>query len=204
MCKNLIALGINLDGAFAEYIKIPEQAVLQGNIIELGKSISFEEAAINEALSCVYNGFLRCDIHVGDYVLVVGAGPIGIMHARFAKSAGAAKVMLNDVSEERLALCKTYNPDFITIDSEHLHDRVMEETRNRGLDVCITACPSPQAQKEVLELMGFNGRVNFFGGLPKSKEIVDINTNLIHYKQLIITGTSKANTQNGAKDIGVN
>ena len=192
MCADYHALGINLDGGFAEYVKIPEEACRQGNIIELAKNVSFDEAALNEPLSCVYNGFLKCDIKPGDTVLVIGTGPIGIMHAKLAKMAGAAKVMINDISKERLEVCRKIDSSFIILQSENLKEKVMEETNGKGLDVCITACPSPQAQADSLEMMATGGRVNFFGGLPASKEIVGINTNLVHYKQLILTGSARA------------
>ena len=192
LCADYNALGINLDGGFAEYVKIPEAAVRQGNIVELGESVSFDEAALNEPLSCVYNGFQQVDIKPGDFVLIIGTGPIGIMHAKLAKMAGASKVMINDISKERLEVCKMIDSSFITLESENLKAKIMEETSNRGLDVCITACPSPQAQADSLELMATNGRINFFGGLPAGKELVNINTNMVHYKQLILTGSARA------------
>lgn len=192
MCADYYALGINLDGGFAEYVKIPEEACRQGNVIELGENISFDEAALNEPLSCVYNGFLKCDIKPGDTVLIIGTGPIGIMHAKLAKMAGAAKVMINDISKERLDVCRKIDSLFIILESEDLKEQVMKITKGRGLDVCITACPSPQAQADSIEMMATNGRVNFFGGLPAAKEIVGINTNLVHYKQLVLTGSARA------------
>ena len=189
-----MATGVTIDGAFAEYVRIPEQAITHGNLSLLGENISYEEAAINEALSCVYNGFLHYGVNVGDYVMIIGAGPIGVMHAQLAKLAGAAKVMLNDISEERLEMCRKVDPGFIGVPLEGIHERIQKETKGRGLDVCVTACPVPSAQQLAIELMGYGGRVNFFGGLPKSKEIVPLNTNTIHYKQLYITGATKANT----------
>lgn len=192
MCPDYDALGINIDGGFAEYVRIPEKACRQGNIVELGANVSFDEAALNEPLSCVYNGFLKCDIKPGDSVLIIGTGPIGIMHAKLAKMAGAAKVMLNDISSERLEVCRKIDSSFIILQGGNLKEQVLEVTNGRGLDVCITACPSPQAQADALEMMAINGRVNFFGGLPAGKEIVGINTNLVHYKQLMLTGSARA------------
>jgi L-iditol 2-dehydrogenase len=189
-----MAVGVTIDGAFAEYIRLPGQAVIHGNLAELGENVSYEEAAVNEALSCVYNGFLQYGVHVGDYVMVIGAGPIGVMHAKLARLAGAAKVMLNDISAERLEQAARVDPSFIGIPSEGVRERVRKETKGKGLDVCVTACPVPAAQALALELAGFGGRVNFFGGLPKSAEVVPLNSNLIHYKQLHVSGSTKANT----------
>lgn len=193
MCPEYSALGINLDGGFAEFVKIPEEAVRQGNIIELDSNVSFDEAALNEPFSCVYNGFLKCDIKPGDHVLIIGTGPIGIMHAKLAKMAGAASVMLNDLSVERLEVCSKIDSSFIIVKPGNVKEQILVLTGGKGLDVCITACPSPQAQADALELMAIGGRVNFFGGLPAGKEIVPINTNLVHYKQLVLTGSARAN-----------
>ncbi|NLC43063.1 MAG: alcohol dehydrogenase catalytic domain-containing protein [Clostridiales bacterium] len=201
LCHNYRALGINIDGGFAEYVKIPEAAVRQGNVVELD-GVSTEEAALNEPLSCVYSGFEKCNIRPGDVVLIIGAGPIGLMHAKLAKMAGAAKVVINDLSKERLEMCCQIDSTFVTITGGHLKDYVYEATKGRGVDVCITACPAPQAQAMALELMAMGGRINFFGGLPKDRENVVINTNLIHYKQLIITGSTRASVSQFRKTLG--
>ncbi|NLF27942.1 MAG: alcohol dehydrogenase catalytic domain-containing protein, partial [Clostridiales bacterium] len=79
LCLDYRAFGINMDGAMAEYVKIPAEAILRGNLIPLGESVSFEEAAVAEPLSCAYNGFTKCFVKPGDWALVVGAGPIGAM-----------------------------------------------------------------------------------------------------------------------------
>ena len=191
LCHTYRALGINLDGAHAEYVAIPAAAVSGGNVCVLDERVSFEEAAINEALSCVCNGFERCAIRPGESVLVIGAGPIGIMHAMLAKMAGAAPVFIHDLSSERLQICRMIDPDFITIE-DHLKETIMEATAGEGVNVCITACPSPAAQQTALEITAVNGRVNFFGGIPADKQKVALDTNLIHYKQLIVTGTTRA------------
>jgi L-iditol 2-dehydrogenase len=192
MCDAYTAFGINIDGAFAEYVKIPEKAIRQGNLMVTPAGMKAEEVAINEPLSCAYNGALQCRIVPGDYVLIVGAGTIGLFHAKLAKVFGAAKVIMNDLSADRLALCKEIEPNIITYHGDDLAGFIQETTCGHGVDVCITACPSPDVQRQSLELMAEGGRINFFGGLPKSRENVQINTNLIHYKQLIVTGTTRA------------
>ncbi len=191
LCAGYRALGIHLDGGFAEYMLVPGRAVAAGNITLLADSVSFEEAAVNEALSCAYNGSERCAVRPGDDVLVIGAGPIGIMHAMLAKMAGAGRVFINDLSAERLSVCKSVDENFITVQHD-IREAIAEATGGEGVQVCITACPAPAAQALALELCGVNGRINFFGGIPAEKEPVAVNTNLIHYKQLIVSGTTRA------------
>jgi L-iditol 2-dehydrogenase len=202
LCQDYKALGINLNGGFAEYVKIPEAAVRQGNITEIPVGMSFEEAAIAEPLSCAYNGFTKCPTEPGDTVLIIGAGPIGIMHARLAKMAGAAKVLINDISADRLALCRKADSFFITLDARApLQDQIRDLTNGRGVDVCITACPVPQVQPIALEVAAINGKVLFFGGLPADKAVIGINTNIIHYKQLMVTGTTRSSLSQFRKTI---
>ncbi len=191
MCRNYRALGINMDGAFAEFVKIPAQAVNAGNIVELSDRISFSEAAIAEALSCVLNGCQQCRIRPGDTVLIIGAGPIGVMHGMLAKMSGASRVFINDISEDRLKECREIDP-FFTAVCGNLEETVFRETQEKGADVVITACPVPAVQQEALELAAKYGRVCFFGGLPEEKKMVPLNANAIHYKQLSVTGTTRA------------
>jgi len=200
LCPEYRALGINLDGGFAEYVLIPAKAIEQGNICQLGDSVTFEEAAINEALSCVYNGFERCDIHAGDTALIIGAGPIGIMHAMLMKMGGCSKVFINDLSQERLNVCKRVDPSFITLNGSPT-DVILQETKGCGVSAAVTACPAPAAQSMALELTAVNGRINFFGGIPASKQPVAIDTNMIHYKQLIVSGTTRASVQQFRKTL---
>lgn len=191
LCKSYKALGINLDGAFAEYVAIPEEAVRGGNVCVLEDHVSFQEGAVNEPLSCVCNGFERSDIRPGESVLIIGAGPIGIMHAMMAKMAGASLVMISDLSKERLAMCRQADDSFCTLEGS-VQEAVEEMTKGHGADVCITACPSPQAQETALEAAALGGRVIFFGGIPADRQNVTLNTNLIHYKELRVSGTTRA------------
>lgn len=190
-CAKLTALGIHMDGGFAEYVRVPAAAVRLGNVAPLADKVSFVAAAANEALSCVYNAYERYRVNPGETVLVIGAGAIGLMHARLAKMSGAAKVIMNDLSRERLAECGRVDPWLVTV-SEDLAKRVAEETGGRGADVVITACSAAPAQQAAFGLAAIDGRVNFFGGLPKGKEKVELDTNVIHYKQLSVTGTTRA------------
>lgn len=192
MCAEYHALGINLDGAFAEYVLVPARAVRQGNVSVLPDGVGFDEAAVLEALSCVFNAHQGYRVHPGDAVLIIGAGPIGIMHAKLALAAGAAKVIMNDLSADRLTLSGSLVPGAMLYQGDDLPGFVAQTTAGRGVDVCVTACPSPAAQRDSLELMAIGGRVCFFGGLPAGRERVELNTNLIHYRQLIVTGSTRA------------
>ncbi len=201
LCREYRALGIHLDGGFAEYVKIPEAAVRQGNVMPVGESVSFDGAALNEPLSCVYTGLVKCDLSPGDTALIIGAGPIGMMYAKLALMWGAARVIITDISAERLDICQKVVSSLLTVSSSDLKRCVGELTDGEGADVCIVACSSPEAQANALELTAVNGRINFFGGLPAGREMVTLNSNLIHYKQLMITGSARASLSHFRKTL---
>jgi L-iditol 2-dehydrogenase len=206
LCDEYRALGININGAFAEYVRIPEKAVTQGNVIIINDStgVSFAELALIEPLSCVYNGQQRLNIGPGDNVLIVGGGPIGVMHSILAKARGASNVYLHDRHDERLEAAKEIEPGIQTISAnDNLKEQVMSLTNGRGMDVVIVAAPAPEIQSECLEWMNANGRVSYFGGIPKDKEMVPINTNTVHYKQLIVTGSTRGSILHFLKSLDI-
>ena len=203
LCATYKAFGINIPGGFAQYMKIPEAAVRQGNLAEIPQGADFAEAALVEPLSCVYNAFKRSAITAGDTVLVIGAGPIGLMHAKLALMGGAARVFMNDISQERLDLCTKAEPSIVAVTRGSLVERMKDLTAGRGVDVCITAAPVPEIQVAALEVAAVNGRVMFFGGLPEGKSKVALDTNLVHYKQITVTGTTRSSLSQYRQTLGL-
>ena len=100
------AFGYYYPGGFAEYMAIPAKAIKRGNIIPIPESMSFEEAALAEPMGCALNGELLARIGAGDTVLIVGAGPVGVMHANLAKILGAAKIIISELEDNRLKVAK--------------------------------------------------------------------------------------------------
>lgn len=191
LCSNCVSFGVVLDGGFAEYVWIPAVAVQQGNVIEIPDGLSYAEAAFNEPLSCAYHGYMACHPLPHDNVLIVGSGPIGLCHLQLAKFLGANNVIMTDNHDSRLATAREMGADFALNPSTiNLKEAVTEITKGRGVDIAIIAAASAQAQKQALELCGNHGRVNFFGGLPKDNSIIQLDANLVHYKELYITGTT--------------
>lgn len=190
LCDKYEAIGLTYNGGFSEYVKVPERAVVQGAILQIPNTLLYEEAALIEPMACVYNGFKKCPADPGDIVLIFGAGPIGIMHILMTKLAGASKVIISEISDKRLRETKAFGADvLINSMTQDLEKIVLDETNGRGANLIITACPSPEAQKMAIPLASLHGKINFFGGLPKGGSEISIGTNLIHYGELIITGS---------------
>ena len=192
---NFKAFGINLDGAFAEYMRIPAEAIRQGNVMAVNKDEDPAVAALIEPLACVLRGQNAVNLQSEDIVVVMGAGPIGILHMLLAKARGASKVIVSEPVEERREQALTLGADqVVDPTSGDLLKTVMEASENRGADVVIVAAPSKPAQESALEIAGTGGRINFFGGLPKDDPYIRFDSNTVHYKELIVTGTTACST----------
>ena len=193
MCPDYQAFGISWDGALTEYVRVPAAAVAQGNIVPIPEHVPFQDAALIEPLSCVVNGNREARIRFGDVVVVVGAGPIGLLHLQLARLSGARKVIMADLQPSRLEVAEAMGAEVaVNPAEEDLAGRIHYETSGRGADVVITACAVASAQQESIGWLAPFGRVCFFGGLPSQDSPVPIDTNAIHYKNLLVTGVSGA------------
>jgi L-iditol 2-dehydrogenase len=103
---------------------------------------------------------------------------------------GATSIILAQRSKARLEIARNYDVDaLIATEEEDLQARVMEETNGLGADVVVTACASTDAQEAAIRLAAMRGRVNFFGGLPKGSRPISIDSNVIHYREVFVTGS---------------
>lgn len=189
MCPDYEAFGICFDGAHAEYVRIPEAVLRQGNVNVLPASLSWTEGSLIEPLSCVVNGLENCRVELGDTVLIFGAGPIGLMHVMLANVMGAARVIVVDMSEARLARAREVGAgETLNGKQGGVNEAILEITDGKGVNVAVTACSVASVQEQALHLLAPYGRLSLFGGLPQDSATVNFNSNLIHYKNLFVTG----------------
>ena len=195
MCANYGAFGITHDGSFAGYLRLPEAALRQGNLIAVRDGADPAAVALAEPLACVYRGQRAVRLAAGDTVLIFGAGPIGLMHARLARLQGAARVIVTDLNSQRLAAAAQFGADrLVNPSQEDLAEAVRAETGGQGADVILVAAPAHAAQEQAVLLAATGGRINFFGGLPKDRPTIRLDSNQVHYKELVLTGTTGCST----------
>lgn len=191
MCPDYVAFGITMDGCHAGYVRLPASAIQQGNVIPLPESLSWIEASLIEPFSCVVNGQGAVRIAPGDSVAVFGAGPIGLMHLLLARNTGASQVILVDPDERRLAKGRELGASaVISASGDVARSAVMDLTGGRGVDVAITACASREAPELAQDLLAPFGRLCLFGGLPSDDSGIRLNVNKVHYRNLVVTGTT--------------
>jgi L-iditol 2-dehydrogenase len=194
LCENPQALGITRDGGFAQQVLLGADLIGQGNLFAVDGNVDLGALALAEPLACALRGSAACAIAAGDLVVIVGAGPIGLMHLLVAALAEPRMIVVSEPSAERRAEAGRFGAGrLVDPQAEDLAEVVAEVSDGRGADVVITAAPVAAAQAQALELAAPGGRINFFGGLPRDRSRVELDTNLIHYKELVVTGTT-ANT----------
>ena len=190
LCYHRLTLGHQYHGGFAEFVRIPAIAVQAGNVNLIPDSVDYLSATLAEPLACVINGQEAMQIQLGDTVAVIGAGPIGIMHAELARSRGAGKVFLINRSQPRLDRARPLGYDaYISSQKDDAVQRVLELTDGMGANVVIVTAGSEAAMQMGLAMTGKMGKVCFFAGLPKDKPQVTIDANFLHYRQITIYGT---------------
>lgn len=189
LCDTPRYIGYYYPGGFAEYVAVPAEAVSGGNILKVPDKLDFPEISMIEPLSCCINAQEYLDIKKGDTVVVIGAGPIGCMHAELARSKSAKQVILFDISDVRLELAKRFkNITLVNSLREDPVKKVMDLTNNQGADVIIVACGINSAQEQAVQMAGKKARISFFAGLPKDNPYIKLNSNIIHYKEISIYG----------------
>lgn len=186
LCENLLLL----NGAYAEYLLVPERIVRQ-NLYVLPADSSFVAAALTEPLACALHGVDASGIVEGDTVAILGSGPLGLLLVALAKLRGAY-VILTGRGAERLSLGKHFGADVVidvsTLSPDEQREAVRQATEaHRGVDVAIEAVGTPETWSLAATMVRPGGLVNFFGGCPSGAQVT-LETRPLHYSELTMIG----------------
>ena len=180
LCHKTIGVGIQRDGAFAEYLVIPES-----NVWPIHKDIPSEIAAFFDPFGNAAHTALSFEM-VAEDVLITGAGPIGIMAVAICNFVGARHVVITDINDYRLDLARKMGASrAINVSHERISDVFEELNMSNGFDVGLEMSGNPDAFKDMLENMYHGGKIALLGLLPKSTQI---NWDEIIFKGLHVKG----------------
>ncbi|MGG1573450.1 zinc-dependent dehydrogenase [Fictibacillus sp. NRS-1165] len=190
VCANRTAIGYEFDGGFAEYVRIPTAALEAGNLVRIPAHLSFEQAVVTEPLACCINGQRKASVKMGDVVVIIGGGPIGLMHVQLAKIAGARSVVLSEPIEHRRDKATLAGAD-VTVNplTESLENIVLSQSDGLGADVVIMAIGVPSLVNQCATLLKKGGTLSLFAGFTNGA-MSEIDPNVIHYNEININGTS--------------
>lgn len=187
-CESLIKYPI---AGFAEYTAMPA-----AQLRVLPPGLPAEAACFAEPLACVVNAHRAIPLpHLGDDVLVIGSGPIGLLHTQVARARGA-RVIVADTRADRLETAKRVGAHDVVLvgpvtgaqGDQAEQDTVLELTEGRGADAVIVTVGAPAVITSALGMAARNGTVNLFAG-THPKGIVELNPDVPHYDQVSITGS---------------
>lgn len=189
MCYTRKTIAHHYNGGFAEYVLVPAGAIRAGNINRIPAEVTYLEASLAEPLACVINAQEVMNISLGDSVAVIGAGPIGCMHAELARARGAGKVFLINRSARRLEEAKQFGYDaYIDLSTTDGVKAVMELTNGLGANVVIITAGTIEAQTLGIAMASKMGKVCLFAGLPKDQSVIEFDANHVHYRQITVYG----------------
>ncbi len=164
-----VNLGVDRDGAFAEFVSIPFR-----NVVKLPDSVDDEMGAILDPFGNAIHATLSFDL-VGEDVLITGAGPIGIMSAAIALHVGARKVLITDINDDRLSLAKTVSAvETLNPSKENIKDKMKSMGLKEGFDVGLEMSGSEIALDQMIDSMLMGGNVALLG-LPSDTINLDLS-----------------------------
>jgi L-iditol 2-dehydrogenase len=172
-------------GAFAEYVLLPAHIVRQ-NVYRKPDGLGFREAAFLEPLSCVVHGMRPSGVGEGETVLVIGSGPIGLLHLLLAKSKGA-RVLITGLERERLKVAELLGADLTCVPSATT-EAVAEFTDGVGVDQVFECTGQGEVWESSVNYVRRGGTVTLFGGC-KAGVRVNFDAGRLHYDEITLKGT---------------
>lgn len=189
LCDRLGGLGYTEPGSFAPYVKVPRNTVMVEGVVPLPSGLSYEEAAAIEPLACCLNGIKASGLKPGETFVIIGDGPIGLLHLQAARAYGAERVYLLGRQAERLALAERLGAD-LAVDTNTLDPvaEVLKATGGRGADRVMVAVSDEEAVTKGVLMVRKAGTVVLFGGVPPGA-LAPIDVNVVHYREVRVVGS---------------
>ncbi len=184
-CHNLAAVGVTRDGAFAEFVVVPE-----GNVFPIG-DMSFAAAALVEPLACVAWGLERLDIPPGASVLIFGAGPMGCLLTQALRHGGAGKLVVVDIVAHRLALAAELGASDTVLANDDQAQR-LKAIAPEGFDLVVDATGIPHVLEGAMQYLRPRGTLWVFGVTPRDAQIAIMPYDIFR-KDLTIIGSFAVN-----------
>ena len=174
------------NGAYAEYLLIPARIVAK-NTLRIPDGVSFEHAALTEALACVVHGLEECQPQRGDTIAVIGGGPIGLMFMHVAELSGLRVIAVVKRDEQVMSARRFGASEVVQITRRADAVAAVRELTpdERGADIVIEAVATPLAWQWAVDMVRKGGTVNFFGGCAAGTK-VELDTNRLHYNNITL------------------
>lgn len=183
-CYKWEAIGVTTDGAYAEYVVCPISSVFK-----IPKNVSLKEAAFMEPIACCLHGLKRLNLTPENTVLIIGAGPIGLLMTALIKTEYKSRIIVSELNKFRRMQAISQGAD-IVIDprSESLDEIILNETEGNGVDNAIEAVGSVQTAFEAIKFLNKGGEALIFG-VTEIEETIDLKLHNLYSKELSLFGS---------------
>ncbi|NLJ41393.1 MAG: alcohol dehydrogenase catalytic domain-containing protein [Clostridiales bacterium] len=201
LCKSSEAMGFHYPGAMAPYIKIPEKAVRQNHLVDVG-DLDPHLAALGEPMSCAMNDLSRVPDEELESALVMGLGPLGLIHAVILREKGVKNIVCVEFPGKRFDMAKEMGFETV-LRPDEIDDRYLELSHGLGFDLVIITAPSNSVQSKAPMYARKGGYVSYFASLPVGNEMLEMNSRTLHYNELILYGTSDSTVKHVKEAIDI-
>ncbi|MDP2675408.1 MAG: alcohol dehydrogenase catalytic domain-containing protein [Dehalococcoidia bacterium] len=191
-CLSRLTLGYDENGGLAEYLRVPAALVSLGHVFPVPEGLAPEAATLTEPLACVLNSLEGCRLSPGGSLLLLGAGPMGLLHLLLARALGVATVIVSEVNEERLEQARRFGAGVaLHPGRDDLARAVMEASDGLGVDAAVVTTGLPSLVEPALAAVRRQGTVSLFGGFPPGSSVA-LDPNAVHYNEINVTGSQNA------------
>ena len=183
ICVNRKTIGYEIDGGFAEFVTIPAAAIRAGNVLHVPDGVSDVAATASEPAAAALQGVRRAGEVAGKTVVVMGGGPLGILHVQYSRLFGARKVILSEPDPTRRQQAARFGVD-VAVHPSELTDAAAGEAEVAFIDAGV-----PTLVNDAVGLLRKGGRCVIFAGMPENS-LIQIDPNRLHYAEIDIVGSS--------------
>jgi len=176
------------NGGFAEYVSIKEKFAKIA-LLKIPDKLSTNEATFLEPIACCIEALEKCSIKLGDTIVIIGAGVMGLLLLQLSLLSGASKVIVSEINKYRRDIAKNFGAVVVNPRKGNLEKYIMEETGSEGADLVISTVLKESVIQENFSFTRKQGTLFIFGSAISKPEIL-FNSNRIHYDQIKIIGTS--------------
>jgi L-iditol 2-dehydrogenase len=170
-------------GGFAEYVVVPSS-----HLLKIPENVAYDTAFMTEPVSCCIHALRRTPVAMSDSMVVIGDGPLGMVHLQLGKASGA-RVIVSGHHDHRLRMAEEFGADYVVNShKQNLKELVANETDGYGADLVMVAVGGDVPIREAVEVCRKNGWINLFAG-TYPHTTVELDPNVLHYGQYFITGS---------------
>jgi len=166
LCERLTAIGVTIDGGFAEYCIVPESQAYR-----LPENVSYEEGALSEPVACCLHGIDLAGITPGDTVLIVGGGTVGLIMLQMAKLAGANRLIVSEPVKQKRELALKLGADIVIDPAAENFEQNINNHTDRGVNIAIECVGKKQTMEQAIQSAGKGGTIMMFGLTPPDCKI---------------------------------